>query len=111
MQLLLPRVLTCRAWEAIDAWPTPSSVDAINVLADLDPQSLRSRLSNGLFNARGCHTVDPTGQSEKCEAEKIRRRAGELQQICPAAAGALNDIARGLNSEAIRNVEHANWER
>jgi len=111
VQLQLPRILTCRAWEAIAAWPTPSSIDAINVLAELDPQSLRSRLSNGLFNARGCHFVDPTGQSEKSRAEEFRKRASDLRQTCPTAAWALDDIARRLDSEAIRNVEHAQWER
>jgi len=111
VQLQLPRILTCRAWEAIDAWPTTCSVDAINVLAEIDPQSVRSRLSNGLFNARGVHAVDPTGHSENDKAKKLRNRASELQQICPTAAWALSDIARRLESEAIRNVEHAHWER
>jgi len=107
LQLQLPPVLACRAWHAIDSWPSPEIVEVINAVAELDPESIRQQLSSSLFNARGVHWVDPTGQTEKCQAEELRLRANQIRQTCPTAAWALRDIANGLDSDATRNVERA----
>ncbi len=109
--LQLPDVIACQSWNAIDDWPSTAVAEAINVLAEAAPEIFPSHLAISLSNARGVHSVDPTGQSEKSLAEKLRHRAEQLRHSCPAAAYALRDKSKSLDSEAIRNVERAKWER
>jgi hypothetical protein len=109
--LQLADVIACGSWNAIDDWPTTEVAEAINVLAEAAPEIFPRHLAMSLSNVRGFHSVDPTGQSEKSLAEKLRRRADQLRQACPAAASALRDVANSRDSEAIRNIERANWER
>ncbi len=109
--LQLPDVITSGAWTSIETWPTPDLSDPINILAEAIPETFPRHLSISLSNARGVHWVDPSGQSEISKADKLRKRADQLQQACPAAARALRDVAQSLDSEAIRNVEQAKWER
>ncbi len=109
--LQLPSIIASGAWSSIETWPTPEVVDAINVLAEAAPQTFPRHLSVSLSNARGVHFVDPTGESEKSQAEKLGKRAGQLRQTCPAASRALRDMAQSLESEALRNIEQAKWER
>ncbi|QDV85890.1 hypothetical protein [Planctomycetes bacterium TBK1r] len=109
--LQLPDVITSGAWTSIDTWPTPDVADVINILAEAIPETFPRHLSVSLSNARGVHIVDPTGQSEKSQAEQLRNRADQLRETCPAASRALGDLAQSLDSEARRNVERAKWER
>lgn len=109
--LQLPNVIATGAWSAIESWPTAGVADAINMLADAIPETFPRHLSVSLSNARGAHCVDPSGQSEEMQAEKLRNRADEIRQTCPAASQALRDVAQNLDLEAVRNVERAKWER
>ena len=109
--LQLPGIITSGAWGEIDKWPTPDVAEAINVLAEAIPKTFPLHLSVSLSNARGVHRVDPSGQSEKRQAEKLRNRAEQLRLTCPAASRALRDIGQRLEAEAKQNVERAKWER
>ncbi len=104
-------IMTRGSWNAVGAWPAPEVADAINILADADPENCPRRLASSLSSARGIHSVDPTGRAERSQAERLRSRADQLRESCPTAARALREIAQGLDSEAGRNVERANWER
>jgi hypothetical protein len=109
--LQFPDIIVCGAWGTIDTWPATDVAEAINILADAIPETFPQHLSVSLSNARGVHWVDPSGQSEKSQAEKLRSRADQLRQTCPAASRTLRDVAQSLESDAIRNVERAKWER
>ncbi len=109
--LLLPDIITSGAWNMIETWPTADMAEAINILADAIPEIFPRHLAVSLSIARGFHWLDPSGQSEKSQAEKLRIRAGQLVQTCPAASRALLDVAQGLDSEARSNVERAKWQR
>ncbi len=109
--LLLSDIMTSGAWGAIETWPTTDMAKAINILADTIPEIFPPHLTVSLSNARGVHSIDPSGHSENSQAERLRNRADQLRQTCPAASRALRDVAQGLDSEAKRNVEQAKWER
>lgn len=108
--LQLPDVITSGAWTSIEAWPTADMAEAINVLTEAIPETFPRHIAVSLSNARGLHWVDPTGQSEKRQAEKLCNRADQLRQTCPTASRVLRDLAQCLDSEAIRNIERAKWE-
>jgi len=109
--LQLPDIIVSGAWRAFETWPTADMAEAINILADAIPETFPQQLSISLSNARGVYGVDPSGQSEKDLASKLRERADKLQPTCPAASRALRDVAQSLESQATQNVERAKWER
>lgn len=111
VQLQMSSILTSRAWNDINSWPSIEVVEVINMLAEIDPDDFRNELSSGLFNARGVHFVDPTGQSELEAAEQLHSRSEQILSSCPAAAWALRNVAQSLESESRRNVERANWRK
>lgn len=109
--LQLPQIIASGAWNSIDIWPSRDVAEAINILAEVVPETFQRHLTISLLNARGVHGIDPTGRSEKGNAEKLRKRAQQLQHNCPAAAKSLRELAQSLESDAIRNIERANWDR
>jgi hypothetical protein len=110
LQLQIPEIVTTDAWDAFDTWPDSAIGEALNLIDEIDPDNFRRHLADSLSNARGFHSVDPTGQTEKSQAEKLRRRAQELRDACPSVAWALTHIAQDLDEESSRNIERANWE-
>jgi hypothetical protein len=109
--LQLPHIIASGAWDSIEKWPSNEIAEAINVLASAIPETFPEHLSISLSNARGVHWVDPSGQSEKSQAESLRKRAEQLRKTCPPACRALQDIAKSLDSEGRNNIEQAKWER
>lgn len=111
VQFQMSSILTCRAWNNINSWPSRGVVEVVNTLAEIDPDDFRNELSRGLFNDRGVHFVDPTGRSEINAAEQLHKRAEQISDSCPAAAWALHNVAQNLESEAIRNIEREKWRK
>ncbi|HEY4261196.1 MAG TPA: hypothetical protein VGM98_13610, partial [Schlesneria sp.] len=107
----LAGIVTSGAWGGIDRWPAPDLGMAINVLAEAIPETFPRHLEISLSNSRGMHWVDPSGKSERNQADQLRKRAEQLRLTCPSASRALRNIAERLDAEAIQNVERAKWER
>ncbi len=111
VQIQLAKIIAGLFWKAISSWPTPDLADSINLLAEAESENFRRQLASSLSHARGVHCIDPTGEKEKSIATELRSRADQLQKTCPTAASVLRDVAKSLDSEAIRNVERAEWEQ
>lgn len=108
--LVLPDIISVGAWRSIESWPPEDLLEAVNILAHAIPETFPEHLSISLSNARGVHSVDPTGKKETNQAEKLSNRCNELRHSCPAASRALAYCAERLSSEAQRNVERARWQ-
>ena len=76
------------------------------VLNKKEFEDMRIGYSTGIFNSRGVHWVDPTGNPEKELAEKYRQQAEDVEMRgYHRFASALRDLADSYDREAERIVE------
>lgn len=72
-------------------------------LNDRDSEDMRNGYRDGLFNARGFHTVDPTGKPEKELAEQFRQKAEDVENAgFQRLATTLRSLADNYERESIR---------
>ncbi|MEJ1383063.1 MAG: hypothetical protein RPV21_01625 [Candidatus Sedimenticola sp. (ex Thyasira tokunagai)] len=81
--------------------------EVARVLNARDSSDMRSGFRTEVYNSRGVHWVDPTGQPERDLAEKWTARAIEVEQAGYARFGA---ILRELASSYIREAERVSAE-
>ena len=76
-----------------------------------DVEKMRNGFRSGLFNARGAHTVDPTGKPEKELAEQYRQKAEAVENAgYQRFAVTLRSLAEAYEHDAERIVaEHAQY--
>jgi len=75
--------------------------DVADLLDAQDMDALRRGYSVGIFNSRGAHSVDPSGQEERNLAQRYRTRAEEIEDAgYPRIAAMLRDVADGYDREA-----------
>ncbi len=83
--------------------------DVANQLNASDAGDMRDGFRTEVYNSKGVHTVDPTGQPERELAQQWREKAGAVEQAGYARFGAtLRQLADSYEREAERvQAEHA----
>ena len=104
----LAKILTRGSFQLGSAWPADHVAEAINLI---DSDETRDALRLGLYNDRGVHCVDHSGQANFEAAVDRRARAEEIEVTSPGAAHALREYAAILEREAKRLIEEARWGR
>lgn len=86
-------------------WINHTVADALNAR---DSDDMRSGFRTGIFNSRGVHWVDPTGNPERELAEQYRQKAEDLENAgYQRFAVTLRSLSESYNREADRIVtEH-----
>lgn len=76
---------------------------AAQLLDEKGADDLRSGYISQLYNSRGAHSVNPSGNAETALAEQFRGKATSVDAAgFPRLAGALRDLASSYDLEAIR---------
>ena len=79
---------------------------AAEVLNAKNAEIMRRGFSLAVFNARGVHTVDPTGKPELELAEKYKKQAEEVENAgYQRFASTLRELAKSYTNEARRIIE------
>jgi hypothetical protein len=79
-------------------WINRQAAAALN---DKDAEDMRDGFRTGLFNSRGVHVVDPTGQPERELAAKYRLRAEDVENAgYHRLAATIRELAEGYDREA-----------
>ena len=85
---------------------------AAEVLNAKDVEIMRRGFSLAVFNARGVHTVDPTGKPELELAEKYNKQAEEVENAgYQRFATTLRELAKSYTDEARRIIEEHKQEK
>ena len=83
-----------------------------NILNDKDAENEREGYSTELFNSRGAHWVNPTGESERQIASKWRKNADEVEKDgFVHFAAKLKEIAKSYDREAERILAEHNSDK
>jgi hypothetical protein len=70
-----------------------------------DADDMRDGFRTGLYNSRGFHRVDPTGEDERQLARKYRTQAADVEaRGYQRLAGSLKGLATSYNHEAERQA-------
>lgn len=81
-------------------WIHRAIAEALN---DRDVEDMRTGYHSGVYNARGVHCVDQSGQPEKELAEHFRQKAEEVENAgYHRLAQTLRDLASTYEREAER---------
>jgi len=76
-----------------------------------DAEKMRNGFCSAIFNSRGVHWVDPTGNPEKELAEKYRQQANDAENAgFQRLAASLRDLADSYDKDADRIVDEHNSE-
>lgn len=88
-------------------WIHRAIVEALN---DRDAEDMRTGYHSGIYNARGVHSVEPSGQPEKELAEHFRQKAEEVENAgYQRLAKTLRDLGSTYEREAER-ITAGDWE-
>jgi hypothetical protein len=84
-------------------WINSTAADALN---GRDAKDMRSGFRTGIFNSRGAHWVDPTGNPERQLAKLYRQKAEDIENAgYQRLAATLRGVADTYDSEADRIVD------
>lgn len=83
-------------------WIDQAAADALNAK---DAEIMRNGFRCAIFNSRGVHTVDPTGEAERQLAQKYRQQADEVENCSyQRFAATLRELAEDYDFDAGRII-------